>query len=115
MQKHCQALAAKHWTSSYDDKLIYSFEHTLYVHEDMIDDRSYAHNFKLVLVKLEPAKNSRLNGIQTNGLCDTGAAVLPTELSSQLGACYVVSSEYTHIVYADGVPSRSLRSLPSNK
>ena len=37
-------------------------------------------------------KKSRLTGNRTHDLCDTGAALLPTKLSSQLGAGPSVSS-----------------------
>ena len=36
--------------------------------------------------KRKPEKNLGLYGIRTLDLCDTGAALLPTELTSQLGA-----------------------------
>ena len=36
--------------------------------------------------KSKPEKYSGLNGIRAHDLCDTGAVLLPTELSSQLGA-----------------------------
>ena len=38
------------------------------------------------LKKSKPEKNLGLNGNQTHDLCDTSAGLLPTELSSQLGA-----------------------------
>ena len=42
--------------------------------------------------KIKPEKrNSSLNGIRAHDHCDTGAALLPTELSSQLGAGHFVS------------------------
>ena len=36
--------------------------------------------------KRKPEKNSGLYGIRTLDLCDTGAALLPIKLTSQLGA-----------------------------
>ena len=80
----------------------------------MIDHRSYTHNLNSCDIK--DWKNSDLNGIRSYDLCDTGALLyqmshqaiwelitswvhkipafkpLPTELSSQLGADYIVSS-----------------------
>ena len=46
-------------------------------------------------IKLE--KNSGLNGIRTHDPCDTGAVLLPIELSSQLGAGHSVSTIYTRL------------------
>ena len=49
------------------------------------------------------SKNSGLNGNRTHDLCDTGAALLPTELSSQLGAgqlrvrIYPVDGEWLNV------------------
>ena len=40
--------------------------------EGRIDHRSYTHN---AVVKLEPEKNSGLNGIRIHDLCDTGAVL----------------------------------------
>ena len=37
-------------------------------------------------IRFKPEKNSGSSGVRTHDLCDTGAALLPTELSSQLGA-----------------------------
>ena len=48
------------------------------------DHRSYRRNFGVR--KRKPEKNSGLYGIRTLDLCDTGAALLPIELTSQLGA-----------------------------
>ena len=42
--------------------------------------------FQLQQLKRRNLKNSGLNGNQAHDLCDTGAALQPTELSSQLGA-----------------------------
>ena len=36
--------------------------------------------------KRKPEKNSGLYGLRTLDLCDTGAALLPIKLTSQLGA-----------------------------
>ena len=41
------------------------------------------------LIKEQPDKNSGLCGIRTYDLCDTGAALQPTELSSQLSIGYL--------------------------
>ena len=38
------------------------------------------------VAKRKPEKNSALYGIQTLDLCDTGAVLLPTELTRQMGA-----------------------------
>ena len=57
--------------------------------EFMIDYRSYTHNWSSCEIKAW--KNSGLNRIQTQDLCDTGSSALPTELSSQLGAGCIVS------------------------
>ena len=49
------------------------------------------------VARIKPEKNSGLNGIRTHDLCDTGAALLPIELSSQLGAGHSVRSIYTRL------------------
>ena len=49
-----------------------------------VDHRSYRRNFWSCEKKAR--KNSGLYGIRTLDLCDTGAALLPVELTSQLGA-----------------------------
>ena len=49
-------------------------------------------------VKTKPEKNSALNGIQTQDLCEYQCSnVLPTELSSQLGngTVHIVRFQYT--------------------
>ena len=51
----------------------------------------------LAVAKVKPEKKSGLNGIWTHDLCDTGAALLTIELSSQLGAGHSVSSLYTRL------------------
>ena len=58
----------------------------------MKDHRSYIRNLSSC-----DEKNSGLNGIRTHDLCDTGAALLPIELSSRLGADHSVSSIYTRL------------------
>ena len=50
----------------------------------MKDHRSYV--LKLSSWENKAWKKSDLNGFRTHDLCDTGAVLLPTELSSQLGA-----------------------------
>ena len=55
--------------------------------EELYESRSsqlYRRNFEVA--KRKPEKNSGLYGIRTLHLCDTGAALLPIELTSQLGA-----------------------------
>ena len=49
-----------------------------------VDHRSYRRNFCSREKKAEP--NSGLYRIRTLDLCDTGGALLPRELTSQLGA-----------------------------
>ena len=49
------------------------------------DHRSYRRNF-CSCEKKTCKKNLGLYGIRTLDLCDTGAALLPIELTSQLGA-----------------------------
>ena len=43
--------------------------------EDMIDYRSYIHNFSSCEINFKPEKNSGLNGIRTHDFCDTGAVL----------------------------------------
>ena len=49
-----------------------------------VDHRSYRRNF--YSCEKKPWKNLGLYGIRNLDLCDTGAALLPIELISQLGA-----------------------------
>ena len=59
----------------------------------MKDHRSYALNWSSwEIERVRPKKYSGLNGIRTYDRCDTSAAFLPTELSSQLGAGHIASS-----------------------
>ena len=48
------------------------------------DQHSYRRNF--CTCEKKPEKNLGLYGIRTLDLCDTGAALLPIEPTSQLGA-----------------------------
>ena len=48
--------------------------------------------FAVVKKKPEKKKKSRLYGIQTLDLCNAGAALLPTELTSQLRAGHWIGS-----------------------
>ena len=53
---------------------------------ELYEDRRSAGVSTQAVEKKKPEKNSGLNGNRTHDLCDTGAALSPTELSSQLGA-----------------------------
>ena len=50
-------------------------------------------NTTWAVVKIRPEKNSGLYAIWTHDLCDTGAAFLPTDLTSQQGAGHYVGSK----------------------
>ena len=47
-------------------------------------------------MKSKSEKSLGLNGIQTHDLCDTGAVLLPTELSSQLRAGATIHHKCIH-------------------
>ena len=47
------------------------------------------------VAKRKPEKNSGLHGIRTLDLCDTGAALLPIQPTSQLGAGRLIGSLQT--------------------
>ena len=68
---------------------IHIFELQKWHFKQMIDHRSYVLN--LSSWENKPEKNSGLNGVRTHDLCDAGAALLPTELSSQLGDSFWLS------------------------
>ena len=56
--------------------------------KQLIDHRSYVLN--LSSWENKAWKKFRLEQFQTHNLCDTGAALLPAELSSQLGAGHLL-------------------------
>ena len=61
--------------------------------KQMKHHRSYALNLSSWENKPWKKKHSGLNENRTHDRCDTGAVVLPTELSSQLGAGHVENSQ----------------------
>ena len=65
----------------------------------MIDHRSYVLNLTVEKIKL---KKLRLKRAWTHDLCDTGAALLPTELSSQLGAGHLWVRNNSRNIPGDG-------------